>query len=126
MQAASTLSDATEAAVRCVRLGRDLDAVTAGLTLSYSSGHVEGAVNRIKMIKREIRPRKLRLLRKRVISRPGREQMTQSAPVPVWTGRCDTGRINTSPQILLTKAERTVRPLGLRDGSHRMSAETDW
>jgi Transposase len=35
-------------------LDRDLDAVTAGLTLSYSSGPVEGAVNRIKMIKRQM------------------------------------------------------------------------
>jgi len=35
-------------------LDRDLDAVTAGLTLSYSSGPVEGTVNRIKMIKRQM------------------------------------------------------------------------
>ncbi|MFJ3233595.1 transposase [Streptomyces sp. NPDC086787] len=33
---------------------RDLDAVTAGLTLEWSSGSIEGAVNRIKKIKRQL------------------------------------------------------------------------
>ncbi|MEV8457634.1 transposase [Streptomyces sp. NPDC052095] len=33
-------------------LRRDFDAVTAGLTLDWSSGATEGAVNRIKKIKR--------------------------------------------------------------------------
>ncbi|WP_406486225.1 hypothetical protein [Streptomyces phaeochromogenes] len=32
----------------------DLDAVTAGLTLEWSSGGVGGAVNRIKKIKRQL------------------------------------------------------------------------
>ncbi|MFF9363563.1 transposase [Streptomyces griseoluteus] len=35
-------------------LERDLAAVTAGLTLPWSSGVVEGHVNRIKMIKRQM------------------------------------------------------------------------
>ncbi|MER5348559.1 transposase [Streptomyces mirabilis] len=35
-----------------LHLLRDLDAVTAGLTLHWSSGGTEGAVNRIKKIKR--------------------------------------------------------------------------
>ncbi|MGP4030354.1 transposase [Actinomadura sp. 3N407] len=35
-------------------LRRDQDAVTAGLTLPYSSGPVEGHVNRIEMIKRQM------------------------------------------------------------------------
>jgi transposase len=49
-------------------LERDLDAVTAGLTLSYSSGTVEGTVNRIKMIKRQMFGRaNFDLLRKRVL-----------------------------------------------------------
>jgi transposase len=49
-------------------LERDLDAVTAGLTLSYSSGPVEGTVNRIKMIKRQMFGRaNFDLLRKRVL-----------------------------------------------------------
>jgi transposase len=51
-----------------VGLRRDQDAVTAGLTLPYSSGKVEGNVNRLKAIKRQMFGRaKLDLLRKRVI-----------------------------------------------------------
>ncbi|MBW0282599.1 transposase [Rhodococcus sp. FH8] len=47
-------------------LRRDLDAVTAGLTLPYNSGAVEGHVNRIKMLKRQMYGRaNLDLLRKR-------------------------------------------------------------
>src|SRR5215470_7668602 len=47
---------------------RDLQAVTAGLTLPYSSGPVEGNVNRIKMIKRQMYGRAgFSLLRKRVL-----------------------------------------------------------
>lgn len=50
-------------------LGTDLDAVTAGLTLYYSSGAVEGTVNRIKMIKRQMYGRaKFDLLRKRILN----------------------------------------------------------
>jgi transposase len=50
-------------------LGNDLDAVTAGLTLDYSSGAVEGTVNRIKMIKRQMYGRaKFDLLRKRILN----------------------------------------------------------
>ena len=51
---------------------RDQDAVTAGLTLPYSSGTVEGNVNRIKMLKRQMYGRAgFALLRKRVILHPG-------------------------------------------------------
>lgn len=47
----------------------DLAAVTAGLTLNYSSGPVEGTVNRIKMIKRQMFGRaKFDLLRKRILN----------------------------------------------------------
>ncbi|HEY0692574.1 MAG TPA: ISL3 family transposase [Kribbella sp.] len=47
---------------------RDLRAVTAGLTLPHSSGKVEGNVNRLKAIKRQMYGRaKLDLLRKLVI-----------------------------------------------------------
>jgi transposase len=50
---------------------RDLQAVTAGLTLPYSSGAVEGSVNRIKMINRQMYGRaSFGLLRKRVILHP--------------------------------------------------------
>jgi transposase len=49
-------------------LTRDYDAVRNGLTLTHSSGAVEGQVNRIKMIKRQMFGRaKLDLLRKRVL-----------------------------------------------------------
>lgn len=49
-------------------LGRDLDAVTAGLTLDYNSGAVEGTVNRIKTIKRQMYGRaSFDLLRKRIL-----------------------------------------------------------
>ncbi|GHC73324.1 transposase [Streptomyces cinnamoneus] len=49
-------------------LERDLAAVTAGLTLPWSSGVVEGHVNRIKMIKRQMNGRAgFKLLRKRVL-----------------------------------------------------------
>lgn len=49
-------------------LRRDQDAVTNGLSLPYSSGQVEGTVNRIKMIKRQMFGRaNFDLLRKRVL-----------------------------------------------------------
>ncbi|WP_329030578.1 MULTISPECIES: ISL3 family transposase [unclassified Streptomyces] len=51
-----------------LHLLRDLDAVTAGLTLEWSSGSVEGAVNRIKKIKRQLYGRAgFALLRKIVL-----------------------------------------------------------
>ncbi|UUU28551.1 transposase [Streptomyces sp. CA-210063] len=47
---------------------QDLPAVTAGLTLSYSSGAVEGHVNRIKTIKRQMYGRaSFTLLRARIL-----------------------------------------------------------
>ena len=49
-------------------LRNDLAAVTAGLSLPYNSGAVEGAVNRIKMLKRQMFGRaNFDLLRKRVL-----------------------------------------------------------
>lgn len=49
-------------------LRRDLAAVTNGLTLPYSSGQVEGTVNKIKMLKRQMFGRaNFDLLRKRVL-----------------------------------------------------------
>ncbi|GGO26837.1 hypothetical protein GCM10011574_59710 [Microbispora bryophytorum] len=49
-------------------LRRDQDAVTAGLTLPYSSGPVEGHVNRTKMLKRQMYGRaNPDLLRKRLL-----------------------------------------------------------
>ncbi|MFE3763625.1 ISL3 family transposase [Streptomyces sp. NPDC059104] len=47
---------------------RDLDAVTAGLTLDWNSGSIEGAVNRIKKIKRQLYGRAgFHLLRKMIL-----------------------------------------------------------
>jgi transposase len=49
-------------------LRRDCQAVRNGLTLSHGSGTVEGNVNRIKMIKRQMYGRaKFGLLRKRIL-----------------------------------------------------------
>ncbi|MFD9507833.1 hypothetical protein [Streptomyces mirabilis] len=49
-------------------IDRDHDAVVAGLTLPWSSGVVEGHVNRIKMLKRQMFGRAgFNLLRKRVL-----------------------------------------------------------
>ncbi|MFD4143027.1 transposase [Streptomyces sp. NPDC058572] len=49
-------------------LENDFDAVTAGLTTGWNSGPVEGAVNRIKMLKRQMFGRAgFPLLRKRVL-----------------------------------------------------------
>jgi transposase len=49
-------------------LRRDHDAVRNGLSLPYSSGAVEGAINRLKMLKRQMFGRAgLALLRKRVL-----------------------------------------------------------
>lgn len=52
-------------------LRRDFDAIHNGLSLPFSSGPVEGAVNRIKTLKRQMFGRaKLDLLRKRVLLTP--------------------------------------------------------
>jgi transposase len=52
-------------------LRHDLDAVTAGLTLPWSSGVVEGHVNRLKTIKRTMYGRaSFDLLRARVFTQP--------------------------------------------------------
>jgi transposase len=49
-------------------LEQDLHAVTNGLTMNWSSGPVEGRVNHIKMVKRQMFGRAgLPLLRKRVL-----------------------------------------------------------
>ncbi|WP_408022738.1 transposase [Streptacidiphilus fuscans] len=50
-------------------LRQDLDAVPAGLTLEWSSGRVEGNVNRVKTLKRAMYGRaSFRLLRIRILS----------------------------------------------------------
>jgi transposase len=67
------MADAREAALPGISsfakgLEQDLDAVTQGLTTTWSSGPVEGRVNHIKMVKRQMFGRaSLPLLRKRVL-----------------------------------------------------------
>jgi transposase len=52
----------------CAGLRRDWDAVVAGLTVSWSNGPVEGQVNRLKMVKRQMYGRAgFALLRARVL-----------------------------------------------------------
>ncbi|MGW3729879.1 ISL3 family transposase [Streptomyces sp. NPDC000851] len=52
-------------------LRQDLDAVTAGLTLPWSSGGVEGNVNRVKTLKRAMYGRaSFELLRARILTQP--------------------------------------------------------
>jgi transposase len=51
-----------------LHLRRDFDAVTAGLSLNWNSGSIEGAVNRIKKIKRQLYGRAgFELLRKMIL-----------------------------------------------------------
>ncbi|MFE6853647.1 transposase [Streptomyces sp. NPDC057674] len=51
-----------------LHLPRDLEAVTAGLTLDWRTGSIEGAVNRIKKIKRQLYGRAgFHLLRKMIL-----------------------------------------------------------
>ncbi|MEH6376252.1 hypothetical protein V7793_18270 [Streptomyces sp. KLMMK] len=50
---------------------QDLDAVTAGLTLPWSSGIIEGHVNRVKTLKRAMYGRaSFQLLRTRILTHP--------------------------------------------------------
>ncbi|MFF1399419.1 transposase [Streptomyces sp. NPDC058287] len=63
-------SDVLPVAKFAAFLRQDLDAVTAGLTHEWSSGRVEGHVNRVKTIKRAMYGRAgFRLLRTRILAR---------------------------------------------------------
>ncbi|MFB7053391.1 transposase [Streptomyces vinaceus] len=67
------ITDAMTSGLRAIStcangLNSDYDAVEAGLTTQWNSGHVEGAVNRIKILKRQMFGRAgFLLLRKRVL-----------------------------------------------------------
>ncbi|MFL1906117.1 transposase [Streptomyces tauricus] len=68
IEAASATTDLPSLRHFAQHLLRDLDAVTAGLTLPWNSGVVEGHVNRIKMLKRQMFGRAgFEFLRKRVL-----------------------------------------------------------
>ncbi|MFD9374110.1 transposase [Streptomyces sp. NPDC059999] len=82
-----------------LHLHRDFDPVTAGLTLDWNSGSIEGAVNRIKKIKRQLYGRAgFELLRKMISLRwlsrrrsvAGRHAGGQSSVVQIPTG-CSIG-----------------------------------
>ena len=66
-------ADDDQSGLRSLAAGirNDMQAVTNGLTLHWNSGRVEGTVNKIKMIKRQMYGRaSFGLLRKRVILHP--------------------------------------------------------
>lgn len=72
---------------------QDKDAVLAGLTLPWSTGPVEGHVNRLKLIKRSMYGRaKFDLLRLRVLHRPKTRQWPQDAKAPADHKR-QSGRV---------------------------------
>ncbi|WP_157852822.1 hypothetical protein RFN58_00380 [Streptomyces iakyrus] len=83
-------------------LFRDLDAATAGLTMDWTSGSIEGAVNRIKRIKRQLYgragfelPHKMILLQQCIARVPARRFPARSQtvlPVPVLPVARATGR----------------------------------
>jgi len=82
-------------------LKNDYDAVLNGLTLPYSSGKVEGNVNRIKMIKRQMYGRAgFDLLRKRVtagpLTNPGRHHHEMRARSNVLAPRARGKNIHQS------------------------------
>jgi Transposase len=102
-------------------LRKDWAAVTAGLTVSYSSGAVEGHVNRIKMIKRQMYGRaKPDLLQARPARRlnPSR-QLSQSqflVAVVNWESKlCRCRRLVVSYR----PGEREVMTMGKRSGTAR-------
>jgi transposase len=76
-----------------VGLQRDLDAVTAGLTMPWNSGPVEGHINLVKMIKRQVFGRaEPDLLPKRVDGRPSRDRdrdhgSSGAASANLWAAR---------------------------------------
>ena len=87
-RAASSLSEAFQRFAK--RLREDYDSVKAGVTLPWSNGPVEGHINRLKMLKRQMFGRaKLDLLSRRFLltSERGQDQVPgQQTPVeaPAW------------------------------------------
>ena len=76
-RAAASLSDAFQRFAK--RLREDYDAVKAGVTLPWSNGPVEGHINRLKMLKRQMFGRaKLELLSQRFLQPP-----CDAMPMPV-------------------------------------------
>jgi transposase len=91
----SWLKRATTSAVEAMRrfatgLYEDYEAVKAGVTLPWSTGPVEGHINRLKMLKRQMFGRaRLDLLGRRFVRVPGRQQepaQRQQAPCETPAG----------------------------------------
>ena len=101
--------DELAAGLHCERfaagLRRDYDAVRAGLTLEQRSGRVEGTVDKIKMLKRQMCGRaNFDLLRTRVPPATDHHPITQSAPDPI-SGSVD----NSHPSARHVVAEQRKR-----------------
>lgn len=80
--------------------------MTAGLTLDWSSGSIEGAVNRIKKIKRQLYGRTgLELLRKMILLQQRIARVpTRQLPGPL---RSEIGR--PDPDRMVTRREPQLR-----------------
>jgi len=79
-------------------LYEDYAAVKAGVTLPWSTGPVEGPINRLKMLKRQMFGRaRLDLLERRFVRAPGRQQ----EPAQRRQAPCETpaGAIAASPRV---------------------------
>jgi transposase len=90
---------------------QDKDAVVAGLTLPWSTGPLEGHINRLKLIKRSMYGRaKFDLLRLRVLHHPAKREVAQDAK----TGADHQRRRNRTQKLraeenTLTSLSTTVR-----------------
>jgi transposase len=87
MTAASTLP---ELRAFVTGLRRDQDAIAAGFTLPWSSGVVEGHINRIKMLERQMYGRATLTFSSAASSSSANDRgsrLTQSVPEPVFTCR---------------------------------------
>jgi len=83
--AAAGGSGAPELEAFVVKLRQDVGAVLAGLTLPYSQGQVEGQVNRLKLIKRQMFGRaNFDLLRERFLNTGGASRRARDHPVPIF------------------------------------------
>ena len=79
-----------------VGLRRDLEAVTAGLTLQYNSGAVEGTVNKIKARKMQLFGRANHDLLRKLILLPERRKHQYLSTPPRLTPRQDAPRSLTA------------------------------
>jgi hypothetical protein len=89
-------------------LQQDFDAVAAGLTLEWSSGKVEGNVNRVKRIKRDGYGRAgFDLLRRQILLQ-----------LSALTLRDRATRSGSEPYLLTAVTVALIYPVAERPGSH--------